>query len=71
MTFLVSGEAPLFQGYITASCAFRDAYGFAFITNGYGPEGRGQIHLGAGLSRGVHELRLGRPIALAAPRVRK
>ena len=34
MTFLVSEKAPGFQGYITASCAFRDAYGFAFITDG-------------------------------------
>ena len=25
--------APGFQGYITASCEFRDAYGFAFITD--------------------------------------
>ena len=34
MTFLVSEKAPGFQGYITASCAFRDAHGFAFITDG-------------------------------------
>ena len=34
MTFLVSAKAPGFQGYITASCEFRDAYGFAFITDG-------------------------------------
>ena len=26
--------APGFQGYITASCEFRDAHGFAFITGG-------------------------------------
>ena len=25
---------PGFQGYITASCEFRDAHGFAFITDG-------------------------------------
>ena len=31
---LLSNIATEFQGYITASCAFRDAYGFAFITNG-------------------------------------
>ena len=29
---LVSNIAPNFQGYVTASCEFRDAYGFAFIT---------------------------------------
>ena len=33
---LLSNIANEFQGYITASCAFRDAHGFAFITNGYG-----------------------------------
>ena len=31
---LLSNMAPGFQGYITASCEFRDAYGFAFITDG-------------------------------------
>ena len=35
---LLSNIAPGFQGYITASCEFRDAHGFAFITNGYGGE---------------------------------
>ena len=30
---LLSTMAAGFQGYITASCAFRDAYGFAFITD--------------------------------------
>ena len=30
---LVSNIAPEFQGYITASCEFRNAYGFAFITD--------------------------------------
>ena len=34
MTFQLSNIAPGFQGYITASCEFRDAYGFAFITDG-------------------------------------
>ena len=34
MTFELATKAPGFQGYITASCAFRDAYGFAFITDG-------------------------------------
>ena len=31
---LLSHMAVEFQGYLTASCEFRDAYGFAFITNG-------------------------------------
>ena len=35
---LLSHMAPGFQGYITASCEFRDAYGFAFITDGSGGE---------------------------------
>ena len=30
---LVSNIAPEFQGYMTASCEFRDAHGFAFITD--------------------------------------
>ena len=30
---LLSNIAPEFQGYITASCEFRDAHGFAFITD--------------------------------------
>ena len=34
MTFQLSTEAPGFQGYLTASCEFRDAHGFAFITDG-------------------------------------
>ena len=33
---LASAIANGFQGYITATCEFRDAYGFAFLTNGYG-----------------------------------
>ena len=31
-------QAPGFQGYITATCGFRDAYGFAFISDGFGGE---------------------------------
>ena len=31
---LLSAIAPGFQGYITASCEFREAHGFAFITDG-------------------------------------
>ena len=31
---LLSSIAAEFQGYITASCEFRDAHGFAFITDG-------------------------------------
>ena len=53
---LLSLIAPEFQGFVTASCEFRDAHGFAFITDA-------ESRPGAGLSRGVHELRLGRPIA--------
>ena len=30
---LLSKIAPAFQGYITATCEFRDAHGFAFITD--------------------------------------
>ena len=33
---LASVLARGFQGYITATCAFRDAHGFAFLTDGYG-----------------------------------
>ena len=31
----LSGIAAGFQGYITATCGFQDAYGFAFVSNGY------------------------------------
>ena len=34
---LLSEIAPGFQGYLTASCEFRDAHGFAFITGGGPP----------------------------------
>jgi hypothetical protein len=34
---LVSSVAPDFQGYVTASCEFRNAHGFAFITGGGPP----------------------------------
>ena len=34
-TGVLSTIATGFQGYITASCEFREAHGFAFITNGY------------------------------------
>ena len=33
----LSNIAAGFQGYITASCEFRDAHGFAFITDGEPP----------------------------------
>ena len=33
---LLSRIANGFQGYITATCGFRDGYGFAFLTDGYG-----------------------------------
>ena len=45
---LLSNIADGFQGYITASCEFRNAHGFAFITNGYGPEGGGRSTLAQG-----------------------
>ena len=32
---LVSAIATGFQGYMTATCGFRDAYGFAFVTDGF------------------------------------
>ena len=43
---LVSEIAERFQGYITATCGFRDGYGFAFIDNsGGGPAGLAQGYL--------------------------
>ena len=58
----LSKIAPEFQGYVTASCEFRDAHGFAFITDGLW---RRSAPSGAWLSRGVHEWlqKVGRPIA--------
>ena len=38
-TFGVSTMAPGFQGYIDATCEFREGKGFAFITNGFGSMG--------------------------------
>ena len=35
MAFLVSGEAPSFQGYLKVACTF-SAEGFAFLTDGFG-----------------------------------
>ena len=32
---LASAIASEFQGYLTAACGFRDAHGFAYISNGY------------------------------------
>ena len=58
---LASNIAPEFQGYITATCGFRNAYGFAFVSNGFGG---GSPTAGAGLSRGTgHCGRIRRPIA--------
>ena len=31
----LSAIAPEFQGYLTATCGFRNAHGFAFVSNGY------------------------------------
>ena len=42
---LVSSIAPEFQGYVTASCEFRDAHGFAFITGGGTPPSLAQGYL--------------------------
>ena len=36
MTLLVSKAAPGFQGYLSVLCGFQDAYGFAFLTDGFG-----------------------------------
>ena len=33
---LASTISPEFQGYLTAACGFRDAHGFAYLSNGYG-----------------------------------
>ena len=33
---LSSTIAPGFQGYLTAACGFRDAHGFAYLSNGFG-----------------------------------
>ena len=48
---LSSTIAPGFQGYFTATCGFRDAHGFAYLSNGFGV---GAATAGAGLSRGLH-----------------
>ena len=40
---LLSTIAPGFQGYITATCTFRNAYGFAFITNDEGSLAQGYL----------------------------
>ena len=42
---LVSMIAPEFQGFVTASCEFRDAHGFAFITGGGTPPNLAQGYL--------------------------
>ena len=44
---LSSMIAPGFQGYLTAACGFRDAHGFAFLSNGYpgGPVSAAQGYL--------------------------
>ena len=33
---LASVVSPGFQGYLTAACGFREAHGFAFLSNGFG-----------------------------------
>ena len=42
---LLSKIAAEFQGYITASCEFRDAHGYAFITDGFGGDHLAQGYL--------------------------
>ena len=42
---VVSSIAPEFQGFMTASCEFRDAHGFAFITGGGTPPTLAQGYL--------------------------
>ena len=42
---VVSSIAPEFQGFMTASCEFRDAHGFAFITGGGTPPNLAQGYL--------------------------
>ena len=36
MTFLLSNEAQGFEGYVIATCGFRKARGFAFLSDGFG-----------------------------------
>ena len=38
-TFGISMMAPGFQGYVDATCEFRNGKGFAFISNGFGSMG--------------------------------
>ena len=61
---LLSTIAPEFQGYVTASCEFQDAHGFAFITDGYGGDSE-KPNLAQGyLAVCISRLRdVGRPIA--------
>ena len=44
---LSSAISPGFQGYLTAACGFREAHGFAFVSNGYpgGPSTLAQGYL--------------------------
>ena len=44
---LASAISPGFQGYLTTACGFRDAHGFAFLSNGYptGPSTAAQGYL--------------------------
>ena len=64
---LLSTMAPEFQGYITASCEFRNAHGFAFITGGgeRSPPWRRVI------SRCARVRAIKKAHRVAAPRVRK
>ena len=61
---LLSTIAAGFQGYITATCEFRDAYGFAFITDGDADLAQGYLAVCTDCAtKKAHRV--------AAPRVRK
>ena len=56
MTFELATKAPGFQGYITASCEFRGAHGFAFITDSEPKLAQGYLAVctdGCGLGRPI------------------
>ena len=65
---ILSGIAKGFQGYITATCGFRDAFGFAFLANGYGVGGPTAAQ---SLSRCMPGIATKKGHRAAAPRVRK
>ena len=62
---LLSNIAAEFQGYITATCEFRNAYGFAFITDSKTPT------LAQGYLAVKHGVATRKAHRAAAPLVRK